>query len=87
MLLYVGMIYMYDIMKAVTIKVDEKLKNKMDKVRINWSRYIRNAIKRKLLLEQRRAMAEKLIINLKTKKLKVPEGFINKTIRETRSSR
>jgi hypothetical protein len=78
---------MYDIMKAVTIKVDEKLKDRMDKVRINWSRYIRNAIKRKLLLEQRREMAEKLILNLKAKKLKVPEGFINKAIRETRSSR
>ena len=74
-------------MHTVTVKVDEELKRKMGAVRINWSQYIREAIRRRVELEERKRAAEKLLEGLKTRKHVVPKGFINKTIRETRETR
>ena len=55
-------------------------------IKINWSEYIREAIRHKITLEKKRA-AEKLLQDLKDKKYKVPKGFINNTIREMRETR
>lgn len=74
-------------MHTVTVKVDEELKRKMGVVRINWSQYIREAIRRRVELEERKRVAEKLLEGLKTRKHVVPKGFINRTIRETRETR
>jgi len=41
-------------MSTVTVKVDEELKKKMSRVKINWSEYIREAIRRRIELEERR---------------------------------
>jgi len=72
---------------TVTIKVDEELKKKMKMVRINWSEYIREAIRRRIELEERKRAAEKLLEDLRKGKHVVPKGFINKTIREMREAR
>jgi len=72
---------------TVTIKVDEDLKRKMGVVRINWSEYIREAIRRRVELEERRGAAEKLLEGLKKGKRVAPKGFINETIREMREAR
>ncbi len=74
-------------MGTVTVKVDEHLKRKMREVRINWSEYIREAIRRRVELEEKRGAVEKLLESLRTKKHVVPSGFINETIREMREAR
>ena len=74
-------------MYTVTAKVDKDLKRKMGAVRINWSEYIREAIRRRVELEERRIAAEKLLEGLKTGKHVAPKGFINETIREMREAR
>jgi len=72
---------------TVTVKVDEKLKRTMSVVKINWSEYIREAIRRRVELEERRRAAERLLEGLRAGKHVVPKGFINKTIREMREAR
>ncbi|PIX32154.1 hypothetical protein COZ60_00630 [Candidatus Bathyarchaeota archaeon CG_4_8_14_3_um_filter_42_8] len=72
---------------TVTVKVDEKLKRTMSVVKINWSEYIREAIRRRVELEERRSAAKKLLEGLRAGKHVVPKGFINKTIREMREAR
>jgi predicted transcriptional regulator len=75
------------ILSTVTIKVDEELKRKMSVVRINWSEYIRETIRRRVELEERRSAGKKLLEGLRAGKHVAPKGFINKTIRETRETR
>jgi len=72
---------------TVTVKVDEKLKRTMSGVKINWSKYIREAIRQRVELEERRSAAKKLLEDLSVEKHVVPKGFINKTIREIREAR
>lgn len=72
---------------TITVKVDEYLKKRMSKVKINWSEYIREAIRRRVEIEEKREAAEKLLESLKARKHVVPSGFINETIREMREAR
>ncbi|MGQ9640600.1 MAG: hypothetical protein ACUVUF_00560 [Candidatus Bathycorpusculaceae bacterium] len=74
-------------MGTVTVKVDDDLRRKMSEVRINWSEYIREAIRRRVELEKKRRAAEKLLEGLRLKRHVVPSGFINETIREMRETR
>ncbi|MGC8849319.1 MAG: hypothetical protein ACP5QI_02475 [Candidatus Bathyarchaeia archaeon] len=59
----------------------------MKKVRINWSEYIREAINRRIELEERRKAAERLLQDLKAGRCTVPKGFIDGSIRELRDTR
>ncbi len=70
---------------SITIRIDEELKRKMREVKINWSEYIREAIRRRIELEEKRKAAEKLLKELKEGKRKVPRGFVDSTVREGRS--
>jgi len=72
---------------TVTIKVDDGLKKAMSTVKINWSEYVRQAIRRRIELEERRRAAERLLEDLRAGKHAVPKGFINKAIREMRETR
>ena len=80
-------LFLVMLLNTVTVKVNERLKRKMDTVRINWSEYIRDAIQRRIELEERRSAGEKLLEDLKAKKHVAPKGFINETIREMRKTR
>lgn len=73
-------------MATITIKVDENLKKTMRRIKINWSEYIREAIRHRIKLEERRAAAEKLVEGLKSGKPTVPKGFINETLRKSRKN-
>lgn len=74
-------------MRTVTIKLDDRLKKKMATVAINWSEYIRRAIAERIELEQRKKAAAKLIESLRRGEHRVPKGFVNEAIRETRKAR
>jgi hypothetical protein len=69
---------------TVTVKIDDYLKKGDEKVKINWSEYIREAIKRRIEIEEKREAAEKLLEGLRVRKHTAPSGFINETIREMR---
>jgi hypothetical protein len=73
-------------MDTVTIKVEEDLKRKMEGIKENWSAYLREAIRRRVEQEERKKAAETLLESLKTDAMKVPEGFVDSIIRETRES-
>ena len=81
------MIILMMFMSTVTVKVDEELKKKMSRVKINWSEYIREAIRWRIELEERRTAAKKLLEGLKSGRHVVPRGFINKALRESREKR
>jgi len=72
---------------TVTIKVEPELKKRMSEVDENWSAYLREAIRQRLEMEERRNAARRLLNDKKTKKRRVPPGFIVATIREARDSR
>jgi len=72
---------------TVSVKVDEGLKRRMRSVRVNWSEYIREAIRRRVELEARKSAAEKLLEDLKARKHVAPKGFIDETIRDMREDR
>ncbi len=73
-------------MDTVTIKVEEELKRRMEGVKENWSAYLRESIRKRVEQEERRQAAEKMLEGLKGDALKVPEGFIDSVIRETRET-
>ncbi len=74
------------ILYTVTVKVNKELKERMNMIKINWSEYIRKAIEQKIVLEERRKAAKKLLESLKAGKHVVPKGFINETIRGMRET-
>jgi len=74
-------------LRTITVKVDEELRRRMSSIEINWSEYIREAIRQRIELEERKNAAKKLLEELKEGKHAVPRGFINKTIREIRETR
>ena len=72
---------------TVTVKVDDDLRRRMREVKINWSEFIREAIRRRVELEERKKAAEKLLDGLRLRRCVVPSGFINEAIREMREAR
>ncbi|HEX9914976.1 MAG TPA: hypothetical protein VGB32_08655 [Candidatus Bathyarchaeia archaeon] len=74
-------------MVKVTIRVDPELKERMKKVDENWSAYLRDAIRQRLEMEERRNAARRLLNDMKAKKRRVPPGFIVKVLRETRDAK
>ena len=72
---------------TVTVKVDDELRKRMREVKINWSEFIREAIRRRVELEERKKAAEKLLDGLRLRRCVVPSGFINEAIREMREAR
>jgi hypothetical protein len=74
-------------MRTITIKLDDKLKKRMASVAINWSEYIRRAIAQRIEMEERKKAAAVLLQSLQRREHRVPRGFINEGIRETRKAR
>ncbi len=74
-------------MSTVTVKIDRELKERMQSVKINWSECIRESIRRRVELEERRDAALKLLRDLKARRDNVPKDFINQSIREMREAR
>ena len=54
---------------------------------INWSEYIRDAVRTKIAEERRRRAGEALLASLEKGEHRVPEGFINEAVREGREAR
>ncbi|MCD6464891.1 hypothetical protein J7L27_00785 [Candidatus Bathyarchaeota archaeon] len=50
-------------MAVITVRIDEETKRLMKQIKINWSDFIRNAIKDKIEEERRRNLAKAILIN------------------------
>lgn len=74
-------------MTVVTVRVDEETKRKMKQIKINWSEFIRNAIKNKIEEERRRNLARAVLINERIKKKSAGEPRAEEIIRAFRESR
>ena len=62
-------------MSTITVRIDPEIKKRMKKYSyINWSEVVRKAILEKLHEEERKNIAEALLINEKLKR-KAPEGW------------
>lgn len=74
-------------MSSLSVRVEEDLKKEMTALDVNWSEYIREAIRAKIATEKRRKAGEQLLASLEKGEHMVPEGFINDAIRRTREAR
>jgi len=74
-------------MVRTSITVSEAMKTEMDKVDINWSAVVREAIRRRLEWEHENSTVEAVLINEKLRR-KAPEGWDStKVIRAWRNRR
>ncbi|MEM2902539.1 MAG: hypothetical protein QXO32_07425 [Candidatus Bathyarchaeia archaeon] len=75
-------------MATLTVRIDEELRRKMKALSyVNWSDVVREAIKRKVREEERRDLAEAVLLNEQLRR-KPPEGWnAAKVIREWRLKR
>ncbi len=63
------------VLSTITVRIDPEIKKKMRKFSyINWSEVVREAILKKLREEERKNVAEALLINEKLRR-KAPEGW------------
>lgn len=68
---------------VVTVKVSDELKRKMKQVKMNWSKYIRDAIQRKIE-EQRFKVASAKLDEIRMRSKPVPTDELVSWIREDR---
>ncbi len=62
-------------MTTITVRIDPEIKKRMKKFSyINWSEVVRRAILEKLEEEEKRSIAEALLINEKLRR-KAPKGW------------
>jgi len=68
---------------VVTVKVPNELKRKMKQVKVNWSKYIREAIQKKIDEQKLKAASAKLD-EIRTRSKPVPTDELVSWIREDR---
>lgn len=61
-------VFVYTYVTVITVRLDEKTKKMMKQVKINWSEFIRNAIKSKIEEERRKNIARAVLINERLKR-------------------
>jgi Arc/MetJ-type ribon-helix-helix transcriptional regulator len=71
-------------MAIITVRVDEETKRLMREIRINWSDFIRNAIRDKIEEERGRNLAKAVLINEKLKRKSRGEAKAEEIIRRFR---
>jgi Arc/MetJ-type ribon-helix-helix transcriptional regulator len=74
-------------MAIITVRVDGETKRLMREIRINWSDFIRNAIRDKIEEERGRNLAKAVLINEKLKRKSRGEAKAEEIIRMFREER
>lgn len=72
--------------EVIVIRVSKKLKEDMKKTPINWPKFLRRAIKKKIRREIMKRAAMKLD-EIRKKSKKLPPGTVEAWIREYRETR
>jgi len=55
-------------MTVFSIRIDEETRKLMEKVKINWSEFIRNAIRNRVMEEERKNLAKAVLITERIRK-------------------
>ncbi|MEM2110383.1 MAG: hypothetical protein QXX08_00695 [Candidatus Bathyarchaeia archaeon] len=72
-------------MAVITLRIPEELKHKMKKrSQVNWSEFVREAIRKKIEVEERLEAAKKMD-EIKRRMNPVDKGQIDKWLREDRA--
>jgi len=74
-------------MTVITVRINEEIKKMMNKININWSEFIREAIRNKIEEERRRNLAKAVLINERIRKKSKGEMKAEEIIREFRNKR
>ncbi|MEM0094225.1 MAG: hypothetical protein QW753_07660 [Thermofilum sp.] len=73
-------------MAVITVRVDEETKRMMKQVRINWSEFIRSAVKARIEEERRRNLAKALLLSEKLRRKSAGEPPAEEIVRAFRES-
>lgn len=74
-------------MPVITVRIDEETKRLMEQVKINWSEFIRNAIRNKVMEERRKNLAKAVLINERLRRKSMGEARAEEIIRKFRDER
>ena len=74
-------------MTVITVRIDEETKKMMDKININWSEAIRQAIRRTIEEERGKNLAKAVLINERIRKKSKGELKAEDIIRRFRDER
>ncbi len=74
-------------MAVITVRVDEETKRMMRSVPMNWSEFIRDAIKAKAAEEKRKNIAKAVLINERLRRATKGELPAEEIIRKSRDER
>lgn len=74
-------------MTVFSVRIDEETKKLMEKVKINWSEFVRNAIRSRVMEEGRRNLAKAVLITERVRKKSAGEAKAEEIIRRFRDER
>ncbi|HDI74063.1 MAG TPA: hypothetical protein ENF57_03540, partial [Candidatus Korarchaeota archaeon] len=74
-------------MTVITVRIDEETKRMMERIRINWSEFIRSAIRRKVMEERRKNLAKAVLITERVRKRGRGEAKAEEVVRRFRDER
>ena len=74
-------------MTVITVRIDEDTKRLMEQININWSEFIRSAIRNKIMEEKRKNLAKAVLLNERLRKKTRGEMRAEEIIREFRDGR
>lgn len=74
-------------MAVITVRIDDETKKLMNEIRINWSEFIREAIRKKIEEEKNRNLAKAILINERLRKKSEGEAKAEEIIRQFREDR
>ena len=79
--------YSITCMTVFSVRIDEETKKLMERVKINWSEFVRNAIKNRVMEEERRNLAKAVLITERSRKRSAGEAKAEEIIRRFRDER
>jgi Arc/MetJ-type ribon-helix-helix transcriptional regulator len=74
-------------MTVITVRINEEIKKMMNKININWSEFIREAIRNKIEEERSKNLAKAVLINERIRKKSKGEMKAEEIIRKFRDKR
>ena len=74
-------------MPVITVRIDEETRRMMEKVKINWSEFIRSAIRNKVMEERGKNLARAVLINERIRRKTAGEAEAEEIIRRFRDER
>jgi len=74
-------------MTVFSFRIDEETRKFMEKVKINWSEFIRNAIRDRVMEEERKNLAKAVLITERIRKKSAGEAKAEEIVRRFRDER